>query len=138
MQTRRPADAGSDLRLSAAELREPRPQISMATTLAGMALGDWLAGAIYDGTGSYAAALINGIAWNIVNMAIVFWLLQQMRGRAERAHPPADAALQVHGDGHQPAPHWPCVSTGRSALNLRLKRLVDVDREAASCLQSTV
>jgi hypothetical protein len=101
VQTRRPADAGSDLRLSAAELREPRPQISMATTLAGMALGDWLAGAIYDGTGSYAAALINGIAWNIVNMAIVFWLLQPMRGRAERAHPPADAALKVHGDGHQ-------------------------------------
>ena len=30
------------------------------------------------------------------------------------------------------------VSTSRSALNLRLKRLVDVDREAASCLQSTV
>jgi MFS family permease len=64
-----------------------RVSLAISTTLAGMALGGWLAGAIYDRTGSYAAALINGIAWNIVNMAIVFWLLQQMRGRAERAHP---------------------------------------------------
>jgi MFS family permease len=79
-----------------------RVSLAISTTLAGMALGGWLAGAIYDRTGSYAAALINGIAWNILNMAIVFWLLQQMRGRTERAHPPADAAPQVHRDGHQP------------------------------------
>jgi cyanate permease len=47
-----------------------------------MALGGWLAGAIYDRTGSYAAALLNGIAWTMANMAIAFWLLRQMRGRA--------------------------------------------------------
>jgi MFS family permease len=82
-----------------------RVSLAISTTLAGMALGGWLAGAIYDWTGSYSAALVNGFAWNIVNMAIVFWLQQQMRGRAERAHPPADAALQVHGDGHQPPGH---------------------------------
>ena len=59
-----------------------RVSLAISTTLAGMALGGWLAGAIYDWTGSYAAALVNGIAWNIGNMAIAFWLLQQMRGRA--------------------------------------------------------
>jgi hypothetical protein len=50
-----------------------------------MALGGWLAGAIYDWTGSYAAALINGIGWNIVNIAIVIWLLQRILGRAALA-----------------------------------------------------
>ena len=59
-----------------------RVSLAVSTTLAGMALGGWLAGAIYDWTGSYAAALVNGIAWNIANMAIAVWLLRQMRGRA--------------------------------------------------------
>ena len=59
-----------------------RVSLAISTTLAGMALGGWLAGAIYDWTGSYAAALVNGIAWNIVNMAIVFWLLQRTHRRA--------------------------------------------------------
>jgi MFS family permease len=59
-----------------------RVSLAISTTLAGMALGGWLAGVIYDWTGSYAAALANGIAWNIVNMAIVFWLLHHMRRRA--------------------------------------------------------
>ena len=54
-----------------------RVSLAISTTLAGMALGGWLAGAIYDWTGSYAGALINGIAWNIVNMAIVLWLLRR-------------------------------------------------------------
>ena len=59
-----------------------RVSLAISTTLAGMALGGWLAGVIYDWTGSYAAALVNGIAWNIVNMAIAFWLLQRKRRRA--------------------------------------------------------
>src|SRR5262252_9129473 len=54
-----------------------RVSLAVSTTLAGMALGGWLAGAIYDWTGSYAAALVNGIAWNIMNMAIAAWLLQR-------------------------------------------------------------
>ncbi len=35
----------------------------------------WLSGAIYDLTGSYQAAFLNGIAWNLLNMSIAFWLL---------------------------------------------------------------
>jgi MFS family permease len=62
-----------------------RVSLAISTTLAGMALGGWLAGAIYDWTGSYAAALINGIGWNIVNMAIVIWLLRHTLGRAALA-----------------------------------------------------
>jgi MFS family permease len=62
-----------------------RVSLAISTTLAGMALGGWLAGVIYDWTGSYAAALVNGIAWNMVNMAIAFWLLQRKRRRAAGA-----------------------------------------------------
>jgi MFS family permease len=58
-----------------------RVSLAISVTLAGMALGGWMAGALYDWTGSYALALVNGIAWNIVNMAIAAWLLQRKRGR---------------------------------------------------------
>jgi cyanate permease len=57
-----------------------------------MALGGWLAGAIHDWTGSYAAALINGIGWNTVNIAIVIWLLRQPLGRAAPEHDPEKCA----------------------------------------------
>ncbi|PJG52033.1 MFS transporter [Bradyrhizobium forestalis] len=59
-----------------------RVSLAISVTLAGMALGGWMAGAIYDWTGSYASALINGIAWNIANMAIAAWLLERQRRRA--------------------------------------------------------
>ena len=37
-------------------------------------------GEVYDLTGSYAAAFLNGIAWNLVNMGIAFWLLMTRSG----------------------------------------------------------
>jgi MFS family permease len=49
-------------------------------TLYGMALGGWLSGAIFDWTGSYRAAFLNGTAWNLVNVAIVLFLLSRTRG----------------------------------------------------------
>ena len=48
-------------------------------TLVGMALGGWLSGKIFDVTGSYHAAFINGIAWNALNFGIVFWLYRRSR-----------------------------------------------------------
>ena len=55
--------------------------VLMATVI-GMALGGWLSGAIFDWTGSYQAAFLNGIAWNLLNMSIAFWLLlSRLRGR---------------------------------------------------------
>ncbi len=47
-------------------------------TLLGMALGGWMSGKIFDLTGSYHAAFVNGIAWNLLNGAIVFWLLRRL------------------------------------------------------------
>ena len=47
----------------------------LMTTIVGMAAGGGMSGEIYDLTGSYQAAFVNGIAWNVVNLAIAFWLL---------------------------------------------------------------
>jgi MFS family permease len=53
-------------------------------TLLGMALGGWMSGKVFDLTGSYQAAFLNGIAWNLLNMAIVGWLLWRTRRPAAR------------------------------------------------------
>lgn len=55
-----------------------RVSLAISATMAGMALGGWLSGAIFDLTGSYKAALVNGIAWNILNVTIASLLLRRM------------------------------------------------------------
>jgi MFS family permease len=52
-----------------------RVGIVLMATLVGMALGGWMSGAIFDSFGSYRAAFFNGIIWNLLNVAIVLWLL---------------------------------------------------------------
>lgn len=51
----------------------------LMATLFGMALGGWMSGVIYDMTGSYHAAFINGIGWNLVNLSIIGFLLYRAR-----------------------------------------------------------
>src|SRR5919106_3601146 len=52
-----------------------RVGLVLSATIAGMALGGWMSGAVFDATGSYQAAFLNGIAWNLLNIAIAAWLL---------------------------------------------------------------
>ncbi len=54
--------------------------VIMATML-GMALGGWMSGKVFDLTGSYHAAFLNGIAWNLLNFAVVVFLLRRTLGR---------------------------------------------------------
>jgi MFS family permease len=57
-----------------------RVSLVLMATVFGMAVGGWLTGVIFDWTGSYQAAFLHGIGWNILNMAIaVFLLLRSMR-----------------------------------------------------------
>ena len=49
--------------------------VILMATLAGMALGGWMSGWIFDLTGSYQAAFLNGLGWNLVNVSIMLWLL---------------------------------------------------------------
>jgi MFS family permease len=58
-----------------------RVGLVLMMSLLGMALGGWMSGAIFDLTGSYRVAFANGVAWNLVNGAIVLWLLSRRRGR---------------------------------------------------------
>jgi MFS family permease len=68
-------------------VREAMPAAEAATRVGivifasvfGMSFGGWVSGVIFDGTGSYAAAFANGLAWNALNLAIVTTLL--LRGR---------------------------------------------------------
>lgn len=54
-----------------------RVSLVLMSTVVGMALGGWMSGAIFDLTGSYHMAFLNGIAWNVINMAIALWLLMR-------------------------------------------------------------
>jgi len=48
-------------------------------TMLGMALGGWISGKIFDLTGSYTAAFVNGIVFNLLNLAIVLFLWRRTR-----------------------------------------------------------
>jgi cyanate permease len=56
-------------------------------TLFGMAFGGWVSGAIYDLTGSYRAAFVNGIGWNLLNLTIAAWLVRRAFSTAPTAAP---------------------------------------------------
>ena len=70
-------------------VREAMPAAQAATrvgivilaSVAGMSLGGWISGVIFDSTGSYAAAFLNGLAWNAVNVTIMVGLLMRVRRR---------------------------------------------------------
>jgi MFS family permease len=60
----------------------------LMATLFGMALGGWMSGKVFDLTGSYQAAFINGIGWNLINLSIVsllMWRLRSERGQQSMA-----------------------------------------------------
>jgi predicted MFS family arabinose efflux permease len=58
-----------------------RVGLAISSTLIGMALGGWMGGVLFDMTGSYRAAFINGIAWNLLNGAVAWWLLFRQNRR---------------------------------------------------------
>ena len=57
----------------------------LMATLFGMALGGWMSGVVFDLTGSYQAAFLNGILWNLLNVSIAAWLLRREVGRGRQA-----------------------------------------------------
>ncbi len=55
----------------------------ITATIVGMALGGWMSGWIYDLTASYQAAFLNGIGWNMLNIAVIVLILVKS-GRPRR------------------------------------------------------
>nr|HET7858288.1 MFS transporter [Caldimonas sp.] len=62
-----------------------RTGMVLMMTLFGMALGGWMSGKVFDLTGSYHAAFVNGIAWNVLNLSIALFLLRGHRERRRAA-----------------------------------------------------
>jgi MFS family permease len=62
-----------------------RVGIALSATLVGMAIGGWMSGLAFDLTGSYRAAVVNGMAWNLVTIVIAGWLVLRRRGRVAYA-----------------------------------------------------
>ena len=48
---------------------------AIMATMIGMALGGWMSGKVFDLTGSYHAAFVNGVLWNALNLSIALFLL---------------------------------------------------------------
>ena len=69
--------------------------IVLMATLFGMALGGWMSGALFDVTGSYRAAFVNGLIWNLLNVSIALWLL--MRAASGRRADEAALVFARHG-----------------------------------------
>ena len=68
--------------------------LTLLFTMLGMALGGWLAGALYDRTGDYSAAFLMGIGFNGLNLLLAVWLLM----RAWRVQPgTADTRISSTG-----------------------------------------
>lgn len=62
--------------------------VIMATIL-GMALGGWMSGWIYDISGSYQLAFINGIAFNLLNIGVMLTILLASRPGSSATRPAA-------------------------------------------------
>ena len=70
-------------------IREAMPAQQAATrvgivifaTVFGMSFGGWISGVIFDSTGSYGAAFLNGLGWNALNLTIMVGLLVRARQR---------------------------------------------------------
>jgi MFS family permease len=59
--------------------------VILLATLVGMAFGGWISGVIFDYTGSYQAAFVNGVLWNLLNAGIAFWLLSRSSAKLATA-----------------------------------------------------
>ncbi|MBK9082578.1 MAG: MFS transporter [Rhizobiales bacterium] len=57
----------------------------ITATILGMAFGGFVSGVIFDATGSYRMAFLNGLVWNLVNLALAAWLFAAPRGRLRPA-----------------------------------------------------
>lgn len=49
--------------------------IVLMATIFGMAFGGWVSGFIFDLTGSYSLAFLNGIIWNVINILLIIYLM---------------------------------------------------------------
>src|SRR3977135_561510 len=59
-----------------------RVGIVVLASVVGMSFGGWVSGVIFDASGSYAAAFLNGLAWNALNITLMVSVVVRARARA--------------------------------------------------------
>lgn len=64
-----------------------RMPLTLFTAMSGMAAGSWFAGWLYDHFGYYAPAFATGLAFNIVNLLIVGFLVARLTGPRMNPYP---------------------------------------------------
>ena len=64
-----------------------RVGLVMMATIFGMAFGGYVSGEIFDLTGSYQAAFLHGILWNILNILLLLFVLWRAMGPVRRQAP---------------------------------------------------
>ena len=57
----------------------------LTATILGMAFGGYLSGAIFDLFASYRIAFLNGLLWNLLNIALMAWLMLKPQPRLHPA-----------------------------------------------------
>ena len=62
-----------------------RVGLVMMSTIVGMAAGGYASGLIFDLTASYRMAFLNGLAWNLVNLVVIAWLVFRPTRRLQPA-----------------------------------------------------
>ena len=67
------------LLLAQVSMRQEQVPVLMLFAAIGMGLGGWLAGAVYDMSGSYAQAFVLGFGINIVNLVVMGSLAMRYR-----------------------------------------------------------
>jgi cyanate permease len=66
-----------------------------------MALGGWMSGKVFDLTGSYHAAFVNGVLWNALNLSIVVFLLWRTQAKKRRNPFQGYASMAISNENHE-------------------------------------
>ncbi len=93
-------------------VREAMPASEAATRVGivifasvfGMSFGGWISGVIFDATGSYGAAFLNGLAWNALNVTIMLSLAVALAAAAGDGVAISLAPLAGRGDPYAACP----------------------------------
>ena len=83
-----------------------RIPLVLFTAMSGMAFGGWFAGRIYDRSDFYAPAFGSGVMFNLINLALIDFLVMRPQGRARIVKVPV-AAYAIDEDA-------PLARVGRS------------------------
>ncbi len=67
--------------------------LTLFTAMSGMAFGSWFAGTLYDHFGYYAPAFGIGVVFNLINLAIVGFLVLRTGGKGRTLSWPTPRAV---------------------------------------------